>query len=146
MHRKVKRNICTANKYHRFVCIHPSPRTFQSLKRLFILIQESEDPSIKRVFHNARGESHQKKTKKKFVFGFILTPHGSLHIICNLYGSSGATGSSVLNLDLDIGDSSTCAREICNLGLGVLGVVIGDSGLDSILSKHGAVQLNGWET
>jgi len=55
-------------------------------------------------------------------------------LLFNLYGGSGATngGSHIRN-------GSASSGQIGGLGLGVLGVVIGDGGLDGILGKHGAV-------
>lgn len=59
--------------------------------------------------------------------------------ICSLYGSGGTAGRSVLDLDFDVGDGGACPGQVGGLGLGVLGVVIRDGGLDSILGEHGAV-------
>ena len=56
----------------------------------------------------------------------------------NLYCGGGAAGG-VLDLDLDIRDGGACPGEVGCLGLGVLGVVVRDGGLDGILSQHGAV-------
>lgn len=53
----------------------------------------------------------------------------------NLNGSSRATG----NLNLNVRNDAARPGQICGTGVGVLGVVIGDSRLDSILGKHGAV-------
>jgi hypothetical protein len=60
----------------------------------------------------------------------------------NLDGGRGAA-TSLLDLDLDVGDGAACPGQICDAGVGVLGVVVGNGGLDGILSEHRAVKLDG---
>lgn len=54
----------------------------------------------------------------------------------NLYGGR---ASSLLDLDLHVGNGSARPGEVGGAGVGVLGVVVRDGGLDSVFSKHGAV-------
>ena len=42
-------------------------------------------------------------------------------------------------LDLNLGHGGAGAAEVGGLGLGVLGVVVADGGLDGVFGKHGAV-------
>lgn len=56
----------------------------------------------------------------------------------NLCGGSGTTGS-LLDLNLDVRDGGACPGQVGCASVGVLGVVVGDGGLDGILGKHGAV-------
>lgn len=77
-----------------------------------------------------------------FVVGSLLQPEPDPSASnLNLYGRSGATGS-LLDLDLDVGDGSTCPGQVGCASVGVLGVVVGDSGLDGVLGEHGAVHWN----
>jgi hypothetical protein len=46
-------------------------------------------------------------------------------------------------LDLDLGHGGAGAAEVGDLGLGVLGVVVADGGLDGVFGKHGAVDWDG---
>lgn len=63
-----------------------------------------------------------------FVFVFFVFISFSL---------SGRRG--LFNLNLDVRNGSTGTTKVSLDGLGVLGVVVGDGGLDGILGKHGAV-------
>jgi hypothetical protein len=58
-----------------------------------------------------------------------------------LKASSSTAG--LLNLNLNLRHGGTGAAEVGRASLGVLGVVVRDGRLDSIFSKHGAVQLHG---
>ena len=51
----------------------------------------------------------------------------------------GCRSTLLLNFDLDIGHGSAGATQVSLGSVGVLGVVVGDGRLDSILGKHGAV-------
>jgi hypothetical protein len=102
----------------------------------------SLDQRIVLVFHNALGViTSQSKVKTRTImnvssrvyFNPETDPDPSALLI-NLYGGSGATNGSS-----HIGDGSASSGKIGGLALGVLEVVIGDGGLDGILSKHGAV-------
>lgn len=56
----------------------------------------------------------------------------------NLYGGGGAA-SSLLDLDLHVGNRGARPGKVGRAGVGVLGVVVRDGRLDGVLSKHGAV-------
>jgi len=55
-----------------------------------------------------------------------------------LLSGSGST-IGLLDLNLDVRHGGTGTTKVSLDGLGVLGVIVGDSGLDSILGKHRAV-------
>lgn len=57
------------------------------------------------------------------------------HVHSALQGSGRAAGGGLVN----IGHGGACPGKVGGTGLGVLGVVVGDGGLDGILSEHGAV-------
>lgn len=87
--------------------------------------------------------SDESQTSKKRVLLQADTAYGTLTQNIRekkniLDGGRGAT-TGLLDLDLDVGNGTACAGQICGAGVGVLGVVVGDGGLDGILSEHGAV-------
>jgi len=61
-----------------------------------------------------------------------------MYDVCHLQRS----GDRLVDLGLDVGHGRTRPGEVGGAGLGVLGVVVGDGGLDSVLCEHRAVQLN----
>lgn len=58
-----------------------------------------------------------------------------MYDVCHLQRS----GDRLVDLGLDVGHGRTRPGEVGGAGLGVLGVVVGDGGLDSVLCEHRAV-------
>ena len=68
-----------------------------------------------------------------FLFLLSLT---DLHL-----SSGGCRSRCAINLR----DLQASPAKVCLLDVGILGVVVGDGGLDAVLGEHAAVQLDRWQ-
>jgi len=66
----------------------------------------------------------------------------SFNLCCR--ARTGICGRSDL-FNLDLGHARRRTAQVCGFGIWILGIVIVDGRLDSILGQHRAVQLDGWQ-